>query len=70
MVHNSDTGGCVKSTPTTLVCNVGDLGNLARVPPPLTSVLRTRSRQVQRLHDELNRAVDTYEKLAASLLSS
>ena len=38
----------LEHVPAIGVCNVGDLGNLARVPPPLTSLLRTRSRQVKR----------------------
>jgi lysophospholipase L1-like esterase len=34
--------------PTVVVCNVGDLGNVARVPMPLSSVLRQRSLAVSR----------------------
>lgn len=38
----------LEQVPAIGVCNIGDLGNLARVPPPLTSVLRRRSAQVRR----------------------
>lgn len=34
--------------PVVAVTNIGDLGNIARVPPPLKSVLRTRSRMISR----------------------
>ena len=36
------------SVPAVAVTNIGDLGNVERVPPPLTSVLRTRSRTISR----------------------
>lgn len=36
--------GC---TPVVAVCNVGDLGNLARVPPPIRRVLRHRSATIR-----------------------
>ena len=34
--------------PAVAITNIGDLGNLERVPPPLTTVLRTRSRLISR----------------------
>lgn len=34
--------------PVVAVANIGDLGNVARVPHPLKSVLRTRSRMISR----------------------
>jgi lysophospholipase L1-like esterase len=41
-------GDRLAEVPVVAVCNVGDLGNLARVPFPLTSVLRRRSATICR----------------------
>ena len=39
--------------PVVAVCNVGDLGNVARVPPPLTAGLRARSRSICRAIEQV-----------------
>jgi lysophospholipase L1-like esterase len=44
--------------PVVAVANVGDLGNIARVPPPLKSVLRARSRTISR---KIERVVERHD---------
>ena len=41
------------------VANIGDLGNIARIPPPLTSVYRARSDTIRSLVEDV---VDQYER--------
>lgn len=41
-------GELLARVPVVGVCNIGDLGNIARVPRPLSQLLRTRSRVVRR----------------------
>ncbi|MGB6057649.1 MAG: SGNH/GDSL hydrolase family protein [Microthrixaceae bacterium] len=46
------------SVPTVAVANIGDLGNIARIPPPLRSILRVRSRIICRAIERVAAAHD------------
>ncbi len=41
------------AVPTVAVANIGDLGNIARIPPPLRTILRVRSRIICRAIEQV-----------------